>query len=308
MPTDKMISILGLKGAGKSTYLAVLNIALALENSDWRIRATGNTIKIMSVLRNFLSTGEYPPQTNEEVEMEFIVEKDATALGFKPGAQFKLHAADVPGEAVKGVSSNNSLYINFYERHLKGCSGIIFLLDYAEIWLKGKSTPDNADDYLPLFSSILDQIRDQSDNNPYIAFCVTKVDMADGHGPGSKFDQEGYSNSAEDLAERILGRNAKAVIDHEIDSEHLLWLSVSATGFTGKGANREPQFMEKTDADGKKISGIRNPKDLRPIGVAEPLEWILNNLANQDENGRIIRTRGQTYADIVKGFRKVFGL
>ena len=85
----------------------------------------------MSGQMNYLfALGEYPPPTIEDKEMNFFVEKEATMLGLKPGAQFKLHVADVPGEAVKGVSSGSAIYHDFYQTHLKGCAGIIFLLDY----------------------------------------------------------------------------------------------------------------------------------------------------------------------------------
>ncbi|MFN3330466.1 MAG: MOSC domain-containing protein, partial [Pyrinomonadaceae bacterium] len=51
------------------------------------------------------------------------------------------------------------------------------------------------------------------------------------------------------------------------------------------------------------VAGIRNPNELTPIGVAESLEWILDNLAEDDEDVRIQRTRGNTYADIFKNIR-----
>lgn len=309
MPIEKKISILGLKGAGKSTFLSILNTALALEESPWRIHAIGETKEKMKELRTYLSKGEYPPQTNEETEMEFIVEKEATQLGLQAGAQFKLHAADVPGEAVKGIASDNSLYKNFYERHLKGCSGVIFLLDYKEVWLNRSRDLDvDTDDYSPLFSSILDQIFEQTDTDPYVAFCVTKVDMDDRYGPDSKFGiDDNFSADVEDLAESILGRNTKAIIDHGIDRDRIKWLPVSATGFTENNGKRLRQYMEKVTLEGVTISAIRKPKELKPIGVAEALEWVLDNLADDDEDARVVRTRGKKYADMVKSFRKLFG-
>ena len=309
MPAEKNISILGLKGAGKSTFLAVLNLALATEQSSWRIRPVGRTIGVMATLLDHLfSKGLYPDATGFEQEMEFFVEKDATMLGLQPGALFRLRTADVPGEAVRGVSSVDSVYHGFYERYLKGCSGIIFLLDYKEKWReKAVSESENADVYFPLFSSILAEIREQNDINPYVVFCLTKVDMLDGQGPNSTFDKTGYFDSVEQVAGKILGRNTKALIDQTFDADRVLWLPVSATGFTGTGPKRQTQCVEKRDSTGGLIFGIRNPQDLKPIGVAESLEWILNNLAGDDEDVRIARTRGKQYADVVKNVRKLLG-
>ena len=41
--------------------------------------------------------------------------------------------------------------------------------------------------------------------------------------------------------------------------------------------------------------------------MAEALEWVLDNLADDDEDARVVRTRGKKYADMVKSFRKLFG-
>jgi len=304
MPAEKTISILGLKGAGKSTFLAVLNLALALDQSPWRIRPVGETIGIMSGLMNYLfNKGLYPDATLVDQKMEFFVEKDATMLGLQPGAQFKLKTADVPGEAVKGVSSVSANYHDFYQTSLKGCEGIVFLLDFKEKWREGELIEnESADIYFPLFSSILAEIREQADTNPYVVFCVTKIDLLVGQGANSEFDKTGYFGEVEDIARDILGKSTKALIDQTFDANHVLWLPVSATGFTGEGNKRVSQFVEKKEA-----YGIRNPKDLRPIGLAEALEWVLDNLAGDDEDVRIARTRGKKYANVVKGVRKLLG-
>ena len=304
MPTDKIVSILGLKKAGKTTFLAVLNLALALEESPWRIRPVGQTIRDMSELtEKIFSQGEYPEQTQEENKMFFVVEKEATMLGLKPGAQFRLHAADVPGEATKGVAGA-AIYHDFYEQHVKGSSGIIFLLDSQQKWIEGEQAiNENADPYYSLFSTIIDQIQGQTEDvKPYIVFCVTKMDQIKEQGPNSRFDTEGYFDGVEKLVEEILGINTKARIDHAFDDDHVHWLPVSATGFTDdKDKKRVSQSIENSNK-------IRNPKAIKPIGVAEALEWVLDRLADDDEDVRIRRTRGKRYADTVKGFRKLFGI
>lgn len=308
MPTDKVISILGLKKAGKTTFLSVLNLALALEESPWRIRPVGETIRDMSELTTkIFSRGEYPEGTNEEKKMFFVVEKEATMLGLKPGAQFRLHAADVPGEATKGVAGS-AIYHDFYEQYVKGSSGIIFLLDSQQKWREREQTlGDGSDPYYPLFSTIINQIKAQTeDAKPYIVFCVTKIDQVEGQGPHSTFDEDGYFEGVEELAEKILGRHTKASIDHAFDADYVHWLPISATGFTGEGKDRKSQSIEKINEDD--VNRISSPKDIKPIGVAEALEWVLDKLADDDEDVRIRRTRGKKYADAVKGIRKLLGI
>ena len=146
------------------------------------------------------------------------------------------------------------------------------------------------------------EIREQADTNPYDVYCVTKIDLLVGQGANSEFDKTGYFGEVEDIARDILGKSTKALIDQTFDANHVLWLPVSATGFTGEGNKRVSQFVEKKEA-----YGIRNPKDLRPIGLAEALEWVLDNLAGDDEDVRIARTRGKKYANVVKGVRKLLG-
>lgn len=310
MPTDKVISILGLKKAGKTTFLAVLNLALALEESPWRIRPVGETISEMSeLMTKVFAQGEYPEGTREEKPMGFVVEKEATMLGLKPGAQFRLHAADVPGEATKGVAGA-AIYHDFYDRNVKGSSGIMFLLDSQQIWLEGQEiSNEKMDPYFPLFSTIINQIQDQTnDAKPYIVFCITKVDQFKFNNEEhlNRFADEGYFDDIETLAEQILGKSTKAIIDHTFDADHIYWLPVSATGFTIEGKYRKSQENNETNQDG--VNRIRNPKDIKPIGVAEALEWVLDNLADDDEDVRIERTRGKKYADTVKGIRKFLGL
>jgi hypothetical protein len=309
MPTDKVISLLGLKKAGKTTYLSVLNLALALEESPWRIRPVGDTIKVMAELTTKMFVhGEYPEATTEEKRMTFVVEKEATMLGLKPGAQFRLHAADVPGESIKGVAGAG-IYQDFYEEYVKNSSGIIFLLDSQHKWIETEQeSVKNADLYLPLFETIINQIQEQTEETrPYIAFCVTKMDQVASRNSskrrdiGNNFDADEYFEGIEELAAQILGFHTKAIIDHAFDNDHVRWLPVSATGFIMVGNERKSQLDPVNNR-------IINPRDIKPIGVAESLEWVLDMLADDDEDVRIRRTRGKRYADTVKGFRKLFGI
>jgi len=166
----------------------------------------------------------------------------------------------------------------------------------------------NADLYLPLFETIINQIQEQTaETRPYIAFCVTKIDQVTFRNSSKRgdidnnVDTDEYLEGIEELAAQILGFHTKAIIDHAFESDHVRWLPVSATGFTMIGNDRKSQLDPENNR-------IINPIDIKPIGVAESLEWVLDRLADDDEDVRIRGTRGKRYADAVKGFRKLFGI
>jgi len=308
----KNIIVIGFKGSGKSTYLAVLSRALASCFSNWRITPTGDITRIkLNELMDFVfAQGIYPPGTAEEFEMTFRVEKEASMFGLKPGARFQLKTGDLPGEMTKGVGSKSAMYRNFYERSLKGCDGIIFLLDPTEYWRQtGEEIDQRLDVYFPLFTSILSEIEDHlEDKWPYMAFCITKLDLNgidEKLKPNGDFDKNGVFDDVENLAAKILGHATKNLIDHSVDRNHLRWCPVSATGYTGEGSNRTTQYYSKKTGD-TTVAAIRNPRELVPIGVAESLEWVLDNLADDDEDVLVNRFRGNLYAKFDRKIRKLF--
>jgi len=301
---EERIAILGLRGSGKTTFLSVLNLALTQKNSPWRIRPVGDSsIRTLSQLQeNLFVQGRYPEGTQVEDSIIFLVEKEAKLLGLQPGASFHIYIADVPGEAVKG-RSGSPIYHEFYEQTLKGCSGIIFLLDPQEYWLND-SIDKNIDAYFPLFSSILAEIKEQAREDVFIAFCITKLDAI--LPANSDFASHGVLKDIEILAERIIGRNTKNLIDNHFDSDHISWFPVSSTGYLTEGDQKATQFFIKEESDGSKRYSIKKPSLLTPIGIAEALEWILNSVTDYSEDSRIEKTRGKKYSEMIRSIRKLF--
>lgn len=307
---DKKIVILGLKGSGKSTFLAVMERALAMRQSNWKVKPIGTTIGEIAKLKQFVfSEGVYPPATDQETRFVFRVEKEAGMLGLSSGAKFDLIAGDVPGEASEGQSAADIVFQNFYQRYVKGSAAIVFLLDATELWRSKKESSGRKDTdvYYTLFNGImaeLSEIMDQTKEPIFLTFCVTKLDSKSDIKPSE--DNKFYDLSeyqVEEIANSILGEGAKSIIDYYFPSEYLKWMPVSATGFTGTGNNRKSQSA--LDSDDRAI--IINPKGLTPIGVAEALEWTLNSVANYDDDINTEKLYGKPWSSIQKGFRKLAG-
>lgn len=302
MKNFKKIIVLGLQGSGKTTYLAVLNRALELEMSSWRVLPIGETVKTTSkLLDSIFGRGLFPDETNKVVEMDYKVTRPSSLFGIIPKAEFYIKVIDIPGEATKGKYGAEK-YHDFYERNVRDCDGIILLLDVEETWRGGNISSNKfLDIYYPLVSSIVSEINtcDANDSitnsssisksdsesvcvQPYIVFCLTKLDKK--FGGDSNFVRGTYDYaSVEYLAQEIIGKNAKTVIDHYFNSDHINWVPVSAIGYTPLDNKKQSQQIEK-DIDGKKKAGILNPQNLEPIGVVESFEWLLDRFVQGDEH------------------------
>lgn len=286
LPPKRKIAILGLKGSGKSTFLTVLNRALAQNNSTWKILPLGNTIREMNELTTRLSMGLYPDSTPEGEDpppMHFHVEQEKRLFGLREGDWFELQAADVPGAAVKGIIGGPQ-FQHFYKTYVKNCAAIVFLIDPREEWLQGTEKEDFIDYYWPVFNSILAELGEQNTQKMYAAFCITKLD--DDKDTPKSFQDEGYWDDFElDLEEKasiIMGSGTKALIDQFFDSDRLRWFPISATGYyIDEKGNRVTQFRMRGNE-----AGIARPVSLNPLGVAEAIEWVFNSIAKDNISQR----------------------
>jgi len=293
---EKKLAILGLRGAGKSTFLAVLNVALSVgeKPSKWIITALDDeTNKLVYQYENLIfNEGFYPDPTEEKGMLQFHATKSAELGGLIPGGNFKIIAGDVPGEAVKGSVSEYARFHDFYKEYVLGSSAIIFLLDPHEVWKIGEKEGEIQNfNYFPLFRSILTELKQQAPN-VYLAFGVTKIDdLPGGSLPESIlknihiYADTQDPNIAEQLAEFVLGKQAKDWIEQNFNSKNISWWLISATGFIFDGKQISTQSIEKKTDKGIRF-GIRKPGSIKPVGVVEIVEWALNRIARDAENGR----------------------
>ena len=314
---QKRLSILGLRGAGKSTFMAMLLKALSSRDfqSTWKISADTNdredinqpsTNDLIFELENYIFTEQiYPPRTESVKPMNFTAEKDADWVTLIAGGRFKIKAGDVPGEAVLGRRGGER-HRRFYENFVDDVSAIIFLIDPQELWKEDEKEID----YYPLLRSILTEALGSNDKI-YVAFGVTKIDAL----PEAKFPKQEFPDivrdaeeqneeTAKKIAEKIIGEAAIDWIEYHF-KDRLSWWMLSATGFIEVNGNKVTQHKnrEYTADSGKVItqSCITDKSKLKPLGIVEIVEWALDRIAYSEEKKRRLFTGalGRFFEDTV---------
>lgn len=303
------IAIIGLKKSGKSTFLTVLHYALVKRGSRWRIRPLDKrTIReINRLTKRLFEQRLYPPSTaageGRIPDMRFHVERESILLGLGEGTRFELVAADLPGDAVLGISGEKEFH-GFYEEYVKGCAAIIFLIDPQEKWLEDVTRDPYADYYYSVFNSILAELGAQGSQRIHAAFCITKLDKEED--TPSSFSEDGYYDllKLEAKAAEILGDGTKATIDQSF--RRVKWYAVSATGYyqDEDGTYRSQFVVRHAPGESNEQPGIVRPRDLTPIGVVEVAEYVFNLIAAEQIHSRDIE-RSQQIAR--KGCGKVLG-
>ncbi len=177
---EKKLSILGLRSSGKSTFMAVLNVALSNPEkpSKWVITALDDETnsRVYAIENTIFNEGFYPSSTREEGIMYFSATKNAQLGGLIPSGNFKIIAGDMPGEGTLGTASQFDVWHDFYKKHVAGSSAIIFLLDPREAWIEGETESKvKKFNYFPLFRNILTQLKQQAPDAA-LAFGTTKID------------------------------------------------------------------------------------------------------------------------------------
>lgn len=296
---SERIAILGLRQAGKSTFLAVLPYALTQEESKWEIKPTRETLKqMMDLNRRVFAEGLYPVPTPEREEVSdvltFEVMREAEYWGLKEGAVFELRADDIPGGWVPGAAGSNAAFADFYEEYVKGCVGIIFLIDPQHRWLaddpdaEGKGeVKKGKGQYLFTFNSILDELTALHGDGLIIAFCITKLDQEpDGEAYFNDTGKLSPDEFIDNKAAEILGPKVKRQIDNKLRRSAVRWFGVSATGYyEGDDGKKYTQHTMKRH-DNKDVIGIARPDLLEPLGVAEAAEWVFDQVAERYIRGR----------------------
>jgi len=305
--TSERVAILGLRQAGKSTFLAVLSNALT--PSHWKVvpkeGTVNETVRKLNVLRErLMKYGFYPPPTPEgqmlSGDFTFKVTREARFWGLKEGDVFELRADDIPGGPVEGLAGPVGTFREFYEEYVKECAAIIFLIDPQHKWLvesedqERGAVKEGQGPYLYVFTSILDELVALRGNNLIIAFCITKLDQEpDGR---AFFDDSGDRSADEYLdkkAREILGEVVKDHIDSVLRDNPVRWFGVSATGYyvdtDGQWRSQHTRKLDPTD--GIERAAIARPNDLKPLGVAEAAEWVFDQVAARHIRAR--RPRGR---------------
>lgn len=298
--SSERVAILGLRRAGKSTFLAVLSHALIQNRSDWEVNPHRHTQKRMKylddrVFRNGLFPDPTVEREKESDTLTFEVKREARLWGMVEGDVFELRADDIPGGPVEGLAGQDETFTNFYEEYVKECAAIIFLIDPQHKWLdnsenqeRGKVKEGEAP-YLYYFKSILNELVNLRGSDLIVAFCITKLDQEP---DGLVYFEDSGDQSPNEYLDRkaaeVLGEEAKRHIDNRLRRNTVRWFGVSATGYyVDADGHKHTQHTRKIDpAKGTEWAAIARPDLLKPLGVAEAAEWVFDQVAARHMRGR----------------------
>jgi GTPase SAR1 family protein len=275
------ISLWGPKGAGKTTYIAMIYGTALKSNIKWIIRP--NDIASTQFVQeniNIIRSGVFPTPTayvqepniyryhihalnsavlsengNEKEFLESVVDfvrnVKSNQLSKKDTSKdIVISLADVAGEQFFNESLDHALW-----EYLATSDGLICLLDPSEaenhfditfrllqfLWLKLKNHPNMlVDGRLP----------------HYVAFCFSKIDQPD-------FVK--FLNKPHDLIlylESQMGLDIEKLLLQYFLPDRITYFTISSIGL-------------QTKIDGPLIE---NPKDISPINILEPLQWLFRKL------------------------------
>lgn len=274
------VSMWGPKGSGKTTYIAMIYGTALKSNVKWVIRPDDiDSTQFVQENINTLRNGEFPLPTikvhepniyhyqihtinaaalsdtengNEKEFLESVVDfvrnvKLEQSPQKNTSEEIMISLADVAGEQFLDEPLEHPLW-----EHLATSEGLVCLLDPAEaeihfnvtfrllqfLWLKLKNRPNLLvkEKYLP----------------HYVAFCFSKIDQPN-------FAQ--FINKPRDLVLHLEKQN-------NLDIDKLLLQYFLP--------DRIKYFTISSIGTQAKVSGpiIENPKDIAPVNILEPLQWL----------------------------------
>ncbi len=257
------IALWGSKGAGKTTYLALLQIAAS--QAGWSMKACdGDSEAFLERARHTLTVrGTFPEPTrlDDARIYSYWVSRERSYLETVAGRHctFQVQFLDASGEWFEGQASGWLFGQADPAAYLARCQGIICLLDPERMQREGAA-------YADLVAGALERVAQamglghRARLTQRVGFVLTKIDEP-AHWP--------ERGDARDYARRLVGRAGIERILHCCSRRRSRFFSASAIGRYGEGPNYERR-------DGQ--LHIVDTQNIRPYGLFEPLQWMLERL------------------------------
>lgn len=249
--------------SGKTTLLAMMN---AHCNSwGWTILpANDETLDYTEYVTGFLLEQMKLPRPTEVATPlihRYVLQKSED----NKSKRVTVEMPDAAGEIY--VDPEHEVF-NMIE-YLNGCDGIMWLLDPVALTkntVYGWGTRSRS--YRQIIYRTLNRMfqtkyMDKPRIDKYMAFVLTKMDHA---------DHNEHFDDPRNYALRLLGKQTRRVIEDTCDLDRVEFFSVSALGFADKACT----ISNLDDSDPTKPTF--RTKDINPIGVFDPLNWLLGKL------------------------------
>ncbi len=302
------IAMLGATGAGKTTFLGALQIALLQDDSGWTIwsRDPASRKEMIKMNTALTSEGEFPLPSTGIDTFDWILssKRERTersgrfgTRSFDESLQVTLKLTDASGELARSDQMDLEDRKQLVE-HVAKSRGILYMFDPIREFNRG-------DAYDKLFGLLMDIIAAASEHPDfdgrlphYVAVCVTKFDeprvfktaeslqmlVWDEH--DSSGCPKVHASDARALMHSLcrLSRSgtAKAVpqlFERYFYEDRIKYFVTSSVGFmVSKRTQRfDPQDTENVYRIESGESLIRGP--VNPINVVEPILWLVEQVA-----------------------------
>ena len=303
------IGILGPPACGKTTYLAVLDLAFARESEDWLIRGVDDTSDDFLNSRAMQLAQRYFPEGTEATSaVSFVLTGSMAApshLVKHPPEhvpmELLLNLMDQPGGLLAGYGQNSAMSptrLDFggydhwdpYEdvlNYLENCDGLLIQFDPVREAALG----DYYDYLRRALLALSDRSRDRGWYLPHrVAVCVTKFDdpsvfrraAGGGHvqldSTLGAMPRVSKSRSRAFFRDLCTGANdadlVMALLEHYFHPDHIRYFATSSIGFylnpaTGRFNNSDFENIVEEENGSSRIRGR-----VRPVNVVESLLWL----------------------------------
>lgn len=199
------LGIWGLPGSGKTVYMTMLYHYLSQGDSPWRIVTDDEETEtfVNDNLSLMMYRGEFCPPTETQIPKIYSYK----LVNDKTEKIVEINFFDLPGRFYLDLL-NQAIQVGDDTlrliQHLNQCHGILFLISPLE-----EDSPDHyRGSYFTFLGNLFRSMQRSRDSKkesklePYIVFCITKIDHPEGY-------KKALGLEAEDLLLKLLGPNVK---------------------------------------------------------------------------------------------------
>ncbi|MGB0385170.1 MAG: TRAFAC clade GTPase domain-containing protein [Ardenticatenaceae bacterium] len=247
-PRALSIALVGPPNAGKTVYLTMLYKELETKEIEGLSFSPYGSRTIEVVARNIarMEQGEFPPPT--PMESSFRYEAVASFSRRFITQKYRIQISDYAGEHLKEFDDADEMWLHHtdYFEYVVSADALLFMLD-CETLLNGDSIPHLQSILVATVHTFIERRRSDptKPSDVPVALLFSKSDVL---------------SSKEDI-EKITSQVSRLIAVCKKRFRYFRYFLVSSVGVTPK------EFNDKGDPI--------PPPDMEPIGVVEPLIWLL---------------------------------